>query len=268
MRNVLPLVLLLSFLPACAAANADDSADAGNEIEWTPLFDGETLDGWSIRCLPGDVDKTFWTAGDGELVVDSMGRGDHGYVWLIHDRELADFELRLNFKCYRDSPGNSGVQVRSRWDPEDGDGNNRGWLNGPQVDLHPPAPFRTGFIYDETRGHQRWINPSLPDWNITPAQAFPPDGEDPEGWSFVYADDPNNDLVNDGWNTLAIRCVGTRITTTLNGVVISDYDGQGVLDDEHHERADCGMSGQIALQLHANDELRLRFKDIEVREIE
>lgn len=249
-------LFLLVFLVGCATVQAD-------EPDWASLFDGESLDGWTIRCLPGDVEKTFWTAQDGELVVDSMGRGDHGYIWLIHERELADFELRLKFKAYRNSPGNSGVQVRSRWDADDGDG----WLNGPQIDLHPPTPYRTGFIYDETRGHQRWINPSLPDWNITQAQAFPPLGQPPEGWAFHYAED-EADPDSEGWNTLTIRCVGTHITTTLNGVTISDFDGAGVLDDEHHERADCGMSGQVALQLHANDELRLRFKDIEVRAVE
>ncbi|XAM00989.1 DUF1080 domain-containing protein [Phycisphaeraceae bacterium D3-23] len=264
MRNhpLLAAVTCLLLLPGCAAANADDAvADETTtaESEWTALFDGESLDGWAVRCLPGDVDKVFWSVEDGELVANSMERGDHGYIWLIHEQELTDFELRLKFKADRDSPGNSGIQIRSRWDPDDGEG----WLNGPQIDLHPPAPFRTGFIYDETRGHQRWIHPSLPDWNIRRAQAFPPDGAYPEGWRFAYDGDDTFDV----WNTLVIRCVGTQITTTLNGLTISDYDGEGVLDDEHHEAADCGMAGQIALQLHANDELHLRFKDIEVREI-
>jgi hypothetical protein len=39
------------------------------------------------------------------------------------------------------SPGNTAVQFRSRYDAS-ATAPNGGWLDGPQVDIHPPAPFR------------------------------------------------------------------------------------------------------------------------------
>jgi hypothetical protein len=115
-------------------------------------------------------------------------------------------------RSYADSPGNSGIQIRSRYDDA------ANWLDGPQVDLHPPGGWRSGLIYDETRGHQRWIFPSLENWRIEPAQG-------PQEWSWN----------RDGWNDVHIRCEGTKIVTTVNGLVIADYDGTGVLDDDAHQ---------------------------------
>jgi hypothetical protein len=131
---------------------------------WERLFDGKSLAGWRVEAKPADRGKTFWTVVDGTIQCDSMGRPDHDHVWLVSEREFGDFELRLQVRGFIDSPGNSGVQVRSRYDQE------MGWLHGPQVDVHPPAPWRTGLIYDETWETRRWIHPSLKDWNIAPEQ--------------------------------------------------------------------------------------------------
>ena len=51
----------------------------------------------------------------------------------------------------------------------------------------------------------------------------------------------------------------------LNGVTVVDYDGAGVLDDELHRKGSVGLRGMIGLQIHANDELKLRFKEIGIK---
>ena len=71
----------------------------------------------------------------------------------LTEDEYSDFERALKVQTYRDSKGNSGVQVRSRYDGD------AGWLDGPQVGINPPAPWRSGFIYDETREAKIWISP-------------------------------------------------------------------------------------------------------------
>ncbi|HKJ67093.1 MAG TPA: DUF1080 domain-containing protein [bacterium] len=224
---------------------------SGLDSDWISLFNGEDLSGWEVQCTPADRGKGFWSVQEGALTANSMGRPDHDYVWLEHQGDYGDFELQLQFQAFRDSPGNSGVQVRSRFDDSPG-APEGGWMHGPQIDVHPPTPWRTGFIYDETREERRWISPDLPDWNIDTTYA-------PGTWTFYYADE------GDGWNDLIIICEGTRIRTILNGTKMADFDGSGVLDNPAHKSHKVGMKGHIALQLHSGDELRIRFRDLRLR---
>jgi len=217
--------------------------------EWQLLFDGKTLTGWHVAAKPEDRGKAFWQVRDGAMTADSLGRPEHDYVWLVSDGEFGDFELNLRVRGFRRSPGNSGVQFRSRYDES------AGWLDGPQVDVHPPTPWRTGLIYDETRETERWIFPSLEDWKIEPAQG-------PKEWKWLYADE------GDGWNEVRIIARGTKVTTVVNGITITDFDGAGILDDEAHRTHDVGLKGHFALQLHMRDELLIQFKDIRVRALE
>jgi hypothetical protein len=216
---------------------------------WTALFDGTTLAGWHVGARPEDIDKNFWTVREGAITCDSRGRRDHDYVWLLSDGEYGDFELKLKVRGFGESTGNSGVQVRSRYD--------RGafWLDGPQVDVHPPGPWRTGLIYDETRGTRRWVFPSLPDWNIEP-------GQGPPRWTWKQSGE------DDGWNTLEIVCRGTTIRTTVNGIPIADFNGAGILDDANHRARGVGLRGHIGLQLHSRDELLIQYKDLFVRALD
>lgn len=243
--------LVLFFLAAVVSTPGLASASSGAGAAWTELFDGQSLAGWKVRCLPADEGKVFWSVRDGAILCDSLGRKDHGYVWLMHESEWADFELELEFQAFRASPGNTGVQIRSRYDAS-ASAPGGGWLDGPQIDVHPPAPFRTGLIYDETRTEKRWIFPSLPSSKIDPRPT-------PAGFTFRYAED------GDAWNQLRITAQGARITTALNGVVTATFDGAGVLDNEGHRRLDVGLRGQIALQLHVRDELKVRFRHLRVR---
>lgn len=217
--------------------------------EWTSLFNEKDLEGWRVRCLEKDRDKEFWSVETGNLLGSSMGSTDHDYMWLQSEGDYTDFELRLKYQPCRESSGNAGVQIRSRYDEEEG------WLNGPQVDIHPPGPWRTGFIYDETRGHQRWINPSLENWEIDSATYALPKVVQ------YFADE------GPGWNDLTIICRGTHIKTIVNNIIVSDYEGSGVLDDEAHKKYNVGMSGHIVLQIHKNDQTLIRFRDIEIREL-
>ena len=239
MRIVNLASLALVFLAVVAATGA------GND-DWISLFDGQTLKGWHVAAKPEDVEKNYWTVQEGAITCDSRGRRKHDYVWLLSNQEFADFDLRMKIRSFRESGGNSGVQVRSRYDVESY------WLDGPQVDIHPPGPFRTGLIYDETRGVRHWIFPVLPGSQIEPEQGA-------KSWKWEHSDE------GDGWNDLLIECRGTRIKTSLNGILVADYDGAGVLDDDTHKRRNVGMSGNIALQLHTGDDLYIQFKDIYVK---
>lgn len=226
------------------------------EAEWESLFNGESLDGWTVKCLPSDQGKEYWTVIDGTIQCNSMGDRDHNYVWLTSNKEFSDFHLKLKFQVFKESGGNSGVQFRSCYDDSDS-ATYGGWLNGPQVDIHGPDPYRTGLIYDETEGVRRWIHPYLPDWNISPEQA--PEAA-LETTLFYVEDDP------EAWNEMEIMCRGTMVETRINGNAVSMFNGDGILNDEVHLLRKSGQNGCIAFQLHMGDELKIRFKDIYIKE--
>jgi len=224
--------------------------------EWKPLFNGENLDGWIVYSTPEDKDKVYWKATEGYIEANSMGDPVHNYVWLATKREFTDFHLKLKFQLFKSSTGNSGVQFRSSFDDSD-TASNGGWLNGPQSDIHAPNPLRAGLIYDETEKVRRWIYPSLPDWKITAEQA-------PEAARntvlYYVEDDPQ------AWNEMEIICKGMHVVTIVNGNRVTDFDADGVLNDESHKVRNSGEAGFFALQLHQNDALLIRFKDIYVKE--
>jgi hypothetical protein len=240
----------LALLVALSAGSCATSKSG--QGRWVSLFNGKDLSGWTIKCQPKDRDTSYWTVERGAILCDSMGRKNHNYVWLLTEREYGDFEMQLKFQAYRESPGNSGLQFRSRFD----DTAAGGWLDGPQVDIHPPASmsWRTGLIYDETREERRWISPSRKDSSMDP-------GLQPARYVFKYAED------GDAWNELTLVCRGTHVTTILNGITMTDWDSRGVLDNAAHLKHNVGTRGHFALQLHVGDELRIRFKDIRVREL-
>jgi hypothetical protein len=219
------------------------------EPGWTRLFNGNNLEGWIVKCRPTDGDKArYWKVVDGAITAETPPGSKHDYLWLLTEKEYDDFTLRLKVQTDSASTGNSGIQVRSRYDDD------AGWLDGPQVDINPPGPWRNGFIYDETRGVQVWLWPDVgPPANARPEHA-------PPGSTWRHSGD------RDAWNDVQIACRKTRITTMVNGVTIADYDGAGRLDDETHRARNVGMKGHIGLQIHPGGELRIRFKDLELRQ--
>ena len=253
MKIVLTTILFTVLLSGCAEqlGNFQVSNDG-----WENLFNGKDLIGWEVKCLSGDRDKVFWKANNGAIECNSVGNPDHNYVWLMTEKEYGNFKLRLKFQVFKFSKGNSGVQFRSRYD-DSYSAPNGGWLNGPQIDIHPPMPLRTGLIYDETQGVKRWIYPSLENARIVPAKA----PQAAHQSQLKYADN-----APDEWNSLELICDGMKIKTFVNARIITDFDATGILDDELHNAHNVGTKGKIALQLHSGDELLIRFKDIEMLE--
>ena len=113
--NICAIGSILLFAMSAASAGAAEPA-------FVPLFDGKTLDGWTIKCKPADKQKAaaFWKVDGGSILADSMGHKRHDYVWLTANAEYGDFVLRLRFQVAKEIKGNSGVQIRSRYDDKAG----------------------------------------------------------------------------------------------------------------------------------------------------
>jgi hypothetical protein len=153
------------------------------EPAWIPLFDGQTLAGWTQRN-----GTATYTVEDGVIV----GRTAEGSPnsFLCTDRGYADFELR--FEVQVDDALNSGVQIRSSTK-----GGPTGRVNGPQVEIEASGEGGTlaGYLYAEAAGG--WMTPDA-------------------------SRTPHGHFVRGGWNAYRVRAVGARIQTWINGAQVSD----------------------------------------------
>jgi len=233
------------FLSTTLSLNVFTQAIA-EDAEWQPLFDGKSLNGWHVKSKELEKTKGYWTVTEGAIVAKTPN-DQHGSVWLVSDKQYANFELKLKVQSYQGSNGNSGVQIRSQYDTKSGD------VNGPQVDIHPKGPWRTGFLWDQTKDVKSWLSPT----QGAPASAKI--SHAPKDWKWSHAGTDNV------WNDILIICNGTNIKTIINGVTSVDYNGAGVLDDATHKQLNVGLSGHIMLQLHKGQAIHLSFKDIYIK---
>ncbi|MEM9414723.1 MAG: DUF1080 domain-containing protein [Planctomycetota bacterium] len=193
-RSLAAPALLTAFVLGCALAHADDglgAAESGDNAEagFVPIFDGETLDGWT--SVGGNA---TYEVVDGVIV----GSGDriNQNTFLRTEATYADFEFRCQFKFVRHS--NSGIQFRSRQRPNDA-GEEVGRVYGYQCELDPSPRAWTAGLYEE--GRRGWLQ------NV--------EGDD---------NAHKRDALNlDDWNDIAIRCEGGHIQTWLNGVLVTDF---------------------------------------------
>ncbi len=164
------------------------SADQLERIEaqnpdWTPLLDGESLDGW--QKLGGEA---TYTVEDGVLVGTAVPGTPN--TFLATERHYGDFVLELDFKV--DSLLNSGVQIRSNSYA----GYRDGRVHGYQVEIDPSERAWTGGLYDEAR--RGWL--------------FPLDGHRAAQRAFRQG----------AWNHFRIEARGPHLRTWINGVLAAD----------------------------------------------
>ncbi len=109
-RNLLySIVIALALLTSCAVFAPEDKSAA--------LFDGKTLDGWTVLKCEAEVD-------DGDILI-VAGNG------LIQtEKKYDDFILDFEWKALRDDKWDSGVYFRYNSVPE-----NRPWPDRYQVNL-------------------------------------------------------------------------------------------------------------------------------------
>jgi len=86
---------------------------AASEDGFKPIFDGKSLDGW-------DGNPKFWHVEDGvitgETTAENPASGNTFLIW--RGGKPADFELKAEFRMPNPGFANSGIQYRSREEPE------------------------------------------------------------------------------------------------------------------------------------------------------
>lgn len=159
----------------------------------------------------------LWYVKDGELICESGPDKEYGYLGTR--KYYNDFDLSLEFK--EEANGNSGVFIRSyiKKGVE---------ISGWQVEVAPPG-HDTGGIY-ESYGR---------------------------GWLYQIPDEKETILKKDDWNSMRIKIVGDKVTTWLNGEIMTDLTdgkiGQG--------------KGRIMLQIHSGGGIKVRWKNLQLIEL-
>ena len=204
------------------------------------LFDGATLTGWSV--VPGGR-SSDWRVEDGAIVGESSGRESY-LVW--NETDLSDFELRLSYRLRTD--GNTGVQIRSYRI----DGGSH-WLKGYQADLGHvgigPKVLGAWDFHGEDRG----------DILVARGKRVAIDSAGRRTETVLPKSLEVSDVARRDWNQARIVCRGSVLRFFINGTIASE-----VLDEEVNRRV---LSGLVALQLSADDGMRVEFKDLRVKRL-
>jgi len=228
LKNLLLNILMLLLITTSAMAG-----------EWMDLFDGKTLNGWSIHS-----GYAKYRVEDGAIVGTAVKGSPN--TFLCTNKEYGDFILEFEVKC--DPRLNSGVQIRSQIakDPmffvfRRPDGRPRqnvippDRVYGYQVEIAGAETGTSGGIYDEARRGFFLADVS----------------EDPAAGK-AFKDDQ--------WNKYQIECKGSSIKTWINGVPCADL------------RDSMDAKGIIGLQVHGLGRnffpYQVRWRNLRIRELD
>lgn len=200
------------------------SSFAFTQNGYTNLFDGKTLKGWKRIIGSGEYKV------ENNMIVGTTVAGSPN-TFLATDKEYGDFVLEFDAKI-DDTASNSGVQVRSHFNPEEGNGNNKGRVYGYQVEEDASSRAWSGGIYEEAR--RGWLYPV----SLNPAA---------------------QNLFKVGeWNHYTIEAIGNTIKTWVNNkpvaYLIDKGSAKGFIALQVHSVADAAMAGK-----------KMYWKDIRIK---
>jgi len=209
--------------------------------KWVPLFDGQSLKGWTIHS-----GFAKYRVENGEIIGTSVANSPNSF--LCTDREYADFILEFEVFLLS-SELNSGVQFRSKiakdetmfwFRNEQGEYFQRtipkDRVYGYQVEIASAGVAASGGVYDEAR--RAMIDAWWPDKGTPESKAFK-DGE---------------------WNKYRVECKGDSIKTIVNGIVVTEF------------RDGLSSEGIIGLQVHDvgpnTTPLEVKWRNIRIMELD
>lgn len=214
-------------LLACLLLLADPPSLAD---DYTPLFNGKDLSGWSVQF--GKADR--WKVEDGLIVVEGGGGG-----WLMTDNTFENFDFTVDFRL--PEMGNSGIAIRAprkKGNPA---------FDGMEIQLLDDRNY-----LDEAKfkGLQPWQKTGSIYGVVAPSKdATKPAGE---------------------WNTMRIIAQGPKIKIILNGETIVDAnleDHKDRAEAQPNKPAHPGIlrqHGHLGLQSHDG---RVEFRNVKIKKL-
>lgn len=202
-------------------------------LGFTPLFDGQSLDGWRN---PYDHGTAKIVDGEIHLTADKK-------FFLVTEKAYSDFCLCVQIHL-PSGKANSGVMFRCHVDPTAP----RKRVFGYQAECDGSDRRWSGGLYDE--GRRGWI------WPSTKGRSRPEFISHEDESKAAFAEPMvRNALVRDGWNQYVVTCIQDRIKIKVNGVetvnIRDTLDASGYLGIQHH-----GETGQT-----------YRFRNLFIKEL-
>lgn len=124
---VIGLTLVLLLLPACGPSQNESTTTDPSQKEWTPLFNGQNLEGWTPKItgeLPGTNKGNTFRVADGMLAVgyDAYDQFNGQFGHLVSDTTFSHYVVAVEYRFMDEqAPGgpdwateNSGVMVHSQ----------------------------------------------------------------------------------------------------------------------------------------------------------
>jgi dienelactone hydrolase len=241
------------------------SADNG----FASIFDGKSLKGWHKNPAKiGHGTGGRWYVEDGAITgeQDPPGSGNGGI--LLTDEKFGNFELLIDLKP--DWGVCSGLFLR---------GNDKGQCFQMMVDYHDRG--NVGHIYGEGSGafnnRPYDINGIYDQDKKLTGLKTDSRADAVEGQGYSIGGDAWVKAWKVGeWNTARVRVIGNpaKITTWLNGVKVSEFDGNTFEHSKYNQRKVAellGEEGRIAVQVHGGKSwpngAKCRWKNIKVKRL-
>lgn len=224
----------------------DQKTATQDVVEFTPLFDGQSLEGW-------DGDERFWSVKNGVLTGQTTAdvKTKKNTFLIYSKREFGDFELRFS---YRVSGGNSGVQYRSQIVSK--------WVvKGLQADfedrMHQGNDRFSGMFFEE---NGRMFMGQRGDVVIVRSNTARPKKPIIEKIATVGSNEAlEKHIRRDAWNDYIVIARGDVFLHIINGHVMS----VGIDED----KLNATSSGVVAWQLHSGPPLKTEMKNVRIREL-
>jgi hypothetical protein len=251
MRRLIFLALLLALSVALVASADPPKPEKFDDKGFVPVFDGKSLDGWTVSAKTGHSGTSKnksggkWVVEDGAIVGSQDVPGNGGII--ITEKQYGDFEVALEMR--NDDGPDSGLFLRSTY---------TGSCYQAMIDYHKGGNLMG--IYGEGKLGGK---PHVLNFNFTKDVTEIAVKENKEFPCPVKAEDWGKFWDKTKWNELRARIENNppKLTTWINGVKFMEYqDTEKRLDDK----------GGIALQVHGGGDYTkqfVRYRNIRVKEL-
>lgn len=236
MKKYLRFQLVIIFISSAASLFSQrsypDPYDPEDFSGFTPIFNGENLDGWSFDSIYWTVEEGLMT---GTVTPETILEANSFIIW--EGGTVGDFELKVTYRV--SAEGNSGINYRSERIP-----GKPYALRGYQADIDGRYQW-TGQNYEEKRRTFLAMR-----GQVTQVR----NGEIPQVVGEIGDPEALTEVLNDeDWNTYHLIVRGNVMTHLINGQLMSV-----VIDDDTENRT---FEGLIGVQVHVGPPMKIEYRD-------